>query len=216
MAKEEIIRRAVEGVKRAKSHVADVEFSPEDAARTELDFLAEVVEAVIEAGATTVNIPYFNGHPRPMPVVLLRDKVSGMMTYFANFHNPAGVSQSLERRTEILRVAEEADLLVVEDNPYGLLGFEGDPTPAIRSLDEERVVYLGSFSKTFAPGFRVGALAPDGLIEAFEGKDPSWWVVGVQWHPENEGNISLDTQLIESFIQASADYRGGVRLAKVG
>lgn len=57
MAKEEIVRRAVDGVKRAKAFVEDVEFSPEDAARTELDFLAEVVEAAIEAGATTVNIP---------------------------------------------------------------------------------------------------------------------------------------------------------------
>ena len=83
-----------------------------------------------------------------------------------NFQNPAGVSQSLERRTEVLRVAEEADLLVVEDNPYGLLGFDGEPTPAIRSLDEDRVVYLGSFSKTFAPGFRVGwVLAPHAVRE---------------------------------------------------
>ena len=83
-----------------------------------------------------------------------------------NFHNPAGVTQSPERRAEILRVAEEADLLVVEDNPYGLLGFDGDPTPAIRSLDEDRVVYLGSFSKTFAPGFRVGwVLAPHAVRE---------------------------------------------------
>ncbi len=83
-----------------------------------------------------------------------------------NFHNPAGVSQSLERRTEILRVAEDADLLVVEDNPYGLLGFDAEPTPAIRSLDEDRVVYLGSFSKTFAPGFRVGwVLAPHAVRE---------------------------------------------------
>lgn len=70
--------------------------------------------------------------------------------------------------------------------------------------------------RKLAPCFRVGALAPDGLIEAFEGKDPSWWVVGVQWHPENEGNISLDTQLIETFVAASAKYRGGVKLAKVG
>ena len=57
MPKEEIVRRAVEGVQRAKSCCDDVEFSPEDAARTELDFLAEVVEKAIEAGATTVNIP---------------------------------------------------------------------------------------------------------------------------------------------------------------
>ena len=82
-----------------------------------------------------------------------------------NFHNPAGVSQSLDRRTEILRVANAADLLVIEDNPYGLLGFEAEPTPAMRSLDE-RVIYLGSFSKTFAPGFRVGwVLAPYAVRE---------------------------------------------------
>jgi 2-isopropylmalate synthase len=57
MSKEEIIQRAVEGVKRAKGYCEDIEFSPEDAARTELDFLAEVVERAVEAGATTVNIP---------------------------------------------------------------------------------------------------------------------------------------------------------------
>jgi 2-isopropylmalate synthase len=65
MAKEEIINRAVEGVKRAKGYCADIEFSPEDAARTELDFLAEVVERAVEAGATTVNIPDTVGYAVP-------------------------------------------------------------------------------------------------------------------------------------------------------
>jgi 2-isopropylmalate synthase len=65
MAKEEIIRRAVEGVERAKSYCADIEFSPEDAARTELDFLAEVVERAVAAGATTVNIPDTVGYAVP-------------------------------------------------------------------------------------------------------------------------------------------------------
>src|SRR5438094_9909492 len=65
MAKDEIVRRAVEGVKRAKGYCADIEFSPEDAARTELDFLAEVVERVIEVGATTVNIPDTVGYAVP-------------------------------------------------------------------------------------------------------------------------------------------------------
>jgi 2-isopropylmalate synthase len=65
MAKDEIIRRAVEGVQRAKSYCADVEFSPEDAARTELDFLAEVVQRAVEAGATTVNIPDTVGYAVP-------------------------------------------------------------------------------------------------------------------------------------------------------
>jgi 2-isopropylmalate synthase len=57
MAKEEIVRRAVEGVRRARGYCEDVEFSPEDAARTELDFLTEVVQAAVDAGATTINIP---------------------------------------------------------------------------------------------------------------------------------------------------------------
>jgi len=65
MSREEIVRRAVEGVKRARDQVADVEFSPEDAARTELDFLSEVVEKAIEAGATTLNIPDTVGYAVP-------------------------------------------------------------------------------------------------------------------------------------------------------
>lgn len=70
--------------------------------------------------------------------------------------------------------------------------------------------------RKLAPNFRVGALAPDGLIEAFEGKDPNWWVTGVQWHPENEGNISLDMQLLEAFVEAAASFRSAPALAKVG
>ena len=53
-------------------------------------------------------------------------------------------------------MANELDLLVVEDNPYGLLNLDGDPLPTLKSMDPDNVVYLGSFSKTFAPGFRVG------------------------------------------------------------
>ena len=65
MDKEEIIRRAVAGVKRAASYCGNVEFSPEDAARTEVDFLCQVVEAAIDAGATTVNIPDTVGYATP-------------------------------------------------------------------------------------------------------------------------------------------------------
>ena len=68
MTPAQIIERAVASVKRAKSYCADIEFSPEDAARTELDFLCEVVAAAIEAGATTVNIPDTVGYATPTPV----------------------------------------------------------------------------------------------------------------------------------------------------
>ncbi len=83
-----------------------------------------------------------------------------------NFHNPAGVTLSAERRPLILEIARRHHVLVVEDNPYGLLGFDGQVYPAMRSMDEEGVIYLGSFSKTFAPGYRVGwVVAPHAVRE---------------------------------------------------
>jgi DNA-binding transcriptional MocR family regulator len=83
-----------------------------------------------------------------------------------NFSNPSGATQSLERRHALLEVAREVDLLLIEDNPYGLLCLDHDPLPALRSFESDRVVYLGSFSKTFAPGFRIGwALAPHAVKE---------------------------------------------------
>jgi DNA-binding transcriptional MocR family regulator len=83
-----------------------------------------------------------------------------------NFQNPAGVTLSVARRPEIVEVARRYGVLVVEDDPYGLLGFDGDPLPAMHTLDPDGVIYLGSFSKTFAPGFRVGwAVAPHAVRE---------------------------------------------------
>ncbi|MGO3885096.1 MAG: PLP-dependent aminotransferase family protein, partial [Mycetocola sp.] len=82
------------------------------------------------------------------------------------FHNPAGVTLSAERRPEILQIARENNILVLEDNPYGLLYFDQKPPEALRAQEEEGVVYLGTFSKTLAPGFRVGwALAPHAIRE---------------------------------------------------
>ena len=83
-----------------------------------------------------------------------------------NFHNPAGVTLAVPRRAEILEICAGHDVLVIEDNPYGLLGFEGQTYPAMRACEPVNVVYLGSFSKTFAPGLRVGwALAPHAVRE---------------------------------------------------
>lgn len=82
------------------------------------------------------------------------------------FQNPSGATMGAARRADILAVAQQAGVLVIEDDPYALLDFDGALHPAIRSLDEEGVVYLGSFSKTVAPGLRVGwAVAPHGIRE---------------------------------------------------
>ncbi|MEI6216014.1 MAG: PLP-dependent aminotransferase family protein [Actinomycetes bacterium] len=83
-----------------------------------------------------------------------------------NYQNPAGVLLPADRRTEILEICRTEKIFVIEDNPYGLLGFEKPSPNAMRAEDSENVVYLGSFSKTIAPGFRVGwALVPQALKE---------------------------------------------------
>jgi len=82
------------------------------------------------------------------------------------YHNPAGVTLTAARRAEVLEICATHDVLLVEDNPYGLLGFTDGPPRAMRADEDERVVYLGSFSKTFAPGLRVGwVLAPHAVRE---------------------------------------------------
>jgi DNA-binding transcriptional MocR family regulator len=83
-----------------------------------------------------------------------------------SFHNPGGVTQGPARRAEVLEVARSNGILLLEDDPYGLLGFDGTVPRAIRADEAEGVVYLGTFSKTIAAGLRVGwAVAPHGVRE---------------------------------------------------
>jgi 2-isopropylmalate synthase len=114
MAKEEIVRRAVEGVERARGYCDDIEFSPEDAARTELEFLAEVVEKVIEVGATTLNIPDTVGYAVPeqyaAAIRYLKEHVRGIdkCVLSVHCHNDLGlaVANSLAALKEGARQVE--------------------------------------------------------------------------------------------------------------
>lgn len=118
-----------------------------------------------------------------------------------NFHNPAGVSLALERRPRIIEIARRHGVLVLEDNPYGLLGFDRDPWPALRSYDEDGVVYLGSFSKTFAPGYRVGwAVAPHAVREKLVLASESAILC-----PSNASQIAISEYL------ATCDWRSQVK-----
>jgi 2-aminoadipate transaminase len=92
-----------------------------------------------------------------------------------NFQNPGGVTMSLARRRRLVEVARERELLILEDNPYGLLRYEGEALPTLYSLDAETVgrggasdlvIYLGTFSKILSPGLRLGwAVAPRPVLE---------------------------------------------------
>jgi 2-aminoadipate transaminase len=113
---------------------ADVHHVPVDADGIRVDLLAEAYERLVATG-------------RPPKFVYV----------IPTFQNPAGVTMSLERRRALVAFAQEHDLLVIEDEPYARLRFEGEPLPTLRSLDATgRVIYLGTVSKVFSPGVRVG------------------------------------------------------------
>ncbi len=83
-----------------------------------------------------------------------------------NFHNPAGVTMSMERRKALLQLVREHELLLIEDNPYGLLRFEGESLPPLKSFEPESVVYLGTLSKILSAGMRLGwFVAPAPITE---------------------------------------------------
>jgi DNA-binding transcriptional MocR family regulator len=97
---------------------------------------------------------------------LLRGERPTFVYTVPNFGNPAGVTMSADRRRQLVALCREASIPIVEDNPYGLLRFEGEPEPCLRTLDPENVIYLGTVSKTFSPGVRVGwALAEQSVVQ---------------------------------------------------
>ena len=124
-----------------------------------------------------------------------------------NFQNPTGVTLIAERRRELLTIAREFDLVVVEDNPYGMLRFEGEPLPTLTALEQEdggdvdRVVYLGTFSKIFAPGVRLGWVhAQPGILHKIN--------VGKQG--ADLCSSTLSQMMISSYFQ-NADWRAYVK-----
>lgn len=123
-----------------EAHIEHV-FTDEDGISPEA--LAEAADRMIEAG-----------------------KKVKLLYLVPNFANPSGVTLSAERRQQVLQVCQERGILIIEDNPYGLLYFENQPPKALRAFDSEGVVYLGSFSKILSPGLRVGyVLAPPAIRE---------------------------------------------------
>ncbi|MBP5606208.1 MAG: PLP-dependent aminotransferase family protein [Ruminiclostridium sp.] len=84
-----------------------------------------------------------------------------------NFQNPTGRTMSLERRKKVLELAYKYNVMIIEDNPYGDLRFSGENVPSIRSMDTKgHVIYAGTFSKTVAPGLRVGYMCAEKNIIA--------------------------------------------------
>lgn len=135
-------------------------------------------------------------------IVALRaeGKTVKLLYTIPSFNNPSGITLSAERRQQIVNICKQEGLLVIEDNPYGMLKFEGEFNRPMRADNPEDVLYLGSFSKIFAPGLRVGwALVPERFQRRF--------------YLANEAVIlcppTLNQMLVTSYLE-NHDWKGQV------
>jgi 2-aminoadipate transaminase len=92
-----------------------------------------------------------------------------MIYSVSNFQNPTGITMSVERRKELVRIAAAYDIPVVDDNPYSEIRFEGEKLPTLKNFGGDQVIALRTFSKTLAPGLRIGWMnGPTSIIRQFE------------------------------------------------
>ena len=160
--------------------IARVLVSPGDVVLVELPTFTGGIAAFRNAQAQLVGVPQDAAGIQidALDAAWQRERAAGktikLLYVIPNFQNPTGALLALDRRRQLLEWAALRDVLIVEDDPYGSLYFEdatssADTRPLAADDPEQRVLYLSTFSKTLAPGFRVGwTMAPAGLIERFE------------------------------------------------
>ncbi len=160
------------GGQQALDLVARLFLDPGDVVIAEGPTYVGALGAFQAAQAQVVHVPMDDQGliPEALTETIARVAASGRRAKFLytipTYQNPAGVTLSEERREQVLDICEQADLLVVEDDPYGQLGFEGEAPAPLRARRQDGVFYLSTFSKTFAPGLRVGwVLAPPAARE---------------------------------------------------
>ncbi|MEW4372196.1 PLP-dependent aminotransferase family protein [Paenibacillus kandeliae] len=122
-----------------------------------------------------------------------------------SFQNPTGITTSAEKRKAIYALAKQYNVVILEDNPYGELRFQGEDVPTIKAIDDEQlVIYVGSFSKVLSAGLRVGyVLAPDEIIQkmavAKQGEDV---------------HTAILPQMIAHKFMTEYDYEGHIQLVR--
>ena len=128
------------------------------------------------------------------------------------FQNPSGRTLTLERRRRVVELAREHDLLVLEDDPYGLIRFEGEPLPSLFELSEGTTAYSSSFSKTISPGLRVGWFVfPEALEKEIEAIATSTYITPVLLSQAtvhefvSRGNFEPNLERVTGLIGARRD-----------
>jgi (S)-3,5-dihydroxyphenylglycine transaminase len=150
--------------------------APEDVVLAAEPCYVGFIGAARVLGVTVVPVPETADGLRPETVMRVAREVraSGRrpraLYVVSNFANPSGVSLSTEVRRGLIDAAADEDLLILEDDPYGLFGLDDRRSPTLKSLDiDQRVVYLGSFAKSVFPGARVGFLVADQMVVSAAG-----------------------------------------------
>jgi DNA-binding transcriptional MocR family regulator len=165
-------------------------------------------------GADVVALPMDEQglEPDALASALTKGPKPALVYTIPTFQNPSGRTLSTERRRRIADLAREHDVLMLEDDPYGLVRFEGEAPPSLFSLDPDRIAYTSSFSKTVAPGVRVGyfILTPD-LHAAIEAIAVSTYISPVTlaeatvWEFIRRGNFEPNLERVRGLLGARRD-----------
>jgi 2-aminoadipate transaminase len=165
------------GSQQALDLLGKVFISPGDTVLTEAPTYLGAIQAwnAYEPRFVTVPLDDDGMQVDKVEKVLEREKVK-FIYVLPNFHNPAGTTMPLDHRKKLVEVAAHHGVFIVEDDPYGELRYEGVDIAPIISLHKENTVYLGTFSKTLAPGIRLGwmiapEVAMERLVQAKQGAD---------------------------------------------
>ena len=149
------------GSQQALDLIGKVLVDPESVVLVETPTYLGALQALSLSLPRFVSVPCDGDGPLPEGLLAAREHEARFLYLIPNFQNPTGRYIPDARRVAILRAAAEADLTIVEDDPYSVLSYDGSRAPTFLSLGGERVIRLGSFSKLLAPGLRVGyCIAP--------------------------------------------------------
>lgn len=167
----------VNGSQQALDLIGKVFLNPGDTVLTDAPTYLGAIQAWNAYEARFVGVPLDENGTRVDLIedVLKREKVK-LIYCLPNFHNPAGVTLSLERRHKLIELAAKYGAFIVEDDPYGELRYEGEDLTPLIVMHKENVIYLSTFSKTLAPGIRLGwivapARALGKIVQAKQGAD---------------------------------------------
>lgn len=140
--------------------------NPDDVVLCSLPSYLGALQSFYSYRADIVGVRDGDSYSEAVERLLAQGKCVKFIYSIPDFQNPSGITIGLEQRKELIEVAQKYNLMIIEDSPYRDIRYEGCHLPTLYSMDSRRVLQLGTFSKTFAPGFRIGwIVGPEPVVE---------------------------------------------------